>query len=331
MCRPYYADSMAFLAPQGREPIFNLGKRPQLDLAHLTSVPSIAEMRDFETALGAHQTFRDRAWSNQRTHEVLFKEYLDRSDSMGLVFGIQQPLDNLTLTGVQALAAEGIRFMGIAYDAASEYGGGFLSKGGLTRKGCDLIGWMGECGIVLDLSHVNHQTAHEVLYFIRQEKLPVKVAVTHTSSYQEFKHPRNIDVLTLCGIAKQEGYVGIFLTSFFLCEEGYDSLFEAVHHLIRTMKVMGADKVGVGSNCPHVNMSTKEADENFRRMRMIGTGGRLGEYFPDRAPAIIELGSEMFPVIRQALLAQGLTTIAADSLCGDNFRNFLRRSLPSRA
>ena len=318
----YRADSLAFLALPGMPPLFDPEHRPKLDLAHLPSVP---KFENFNVGFAAHLHFRKQALLNPDTHEVLNREDLDRP-GLGLIFGMQVP-QHVTLAQMQTLSDAGVRFMGLTYDdKACEYGSSFMTEGGLTPRGCELIEWMGECGIILDLSHANHATAHEALYCVKKGAIPVKVAITHSGCKSEYEHSRNLDSDTMRSIADLEGYIGVFLTSFFLCREDLDPFASFVNHLYRAMRTIGLDNVGVGSNCPHLNMSMEAAQEYFERMN-----GHTGGYFPDRPPALIELGSEMLPLIRQCLLAQGLPTLTTDCLCGENFQNFLKRSLPSRA
>jgi microsomal dipeptidase-like Zn-dependent dipeptidase len=127
------------------------------------------------------------------------------------------------------------------------------------------------------------------------------------------------------------GYVGVSLVSFFLSKYGDDDhmskFLEHVHHLLIMMKGRG---VGVGSDCPHISMTMSEAHANFTRMiQMLKTHGTFGEYFPDRPVEIIKSGTRMIEIIDKTL-SPWLYFSSADveGVCGKNFRDFLKRSLP---
>lgn len=331
----FYADSQAFLATQGQPPIFDHGKRPRLSLALVTSAPPF--VKDFHAALAAHEVFRDQALSNANTHEVRGNRGLNQS-GMGILFGLQCPPERMTYERVRKLAYEaGIRAMTLAFDEATEYGGGFLSKGGLTKRGRQLIGWMSECGIILDLSHSNHQTASEALEFILQEQLPMKPMASHTGCYEIYEHPRNLPGYVLRKIAEMDGYVGINLVTFLLCSEhksesAHSYLHAFVCHFHHAIRVMGPARVGVGSDSPYVDQTMEDAKRNFTRMqKMLQTKGRFGEYFPDRPLEIIADGSKMLAVLGKETRKSEPPLFSKhdeDRLCGKNFREFLGRALP---
>lgn len=320
--KKYYADSLAFFALQGQPPIFDLNKHPQLSLAHLTSAPPFA--KDFGVALAAHRIFREQALSNPDVHEVRTGEDLELP-GMGVVFGLQHAPEGMTLKRMQTFAQEGVRFMTLAFDGASEYGGGFLSEGGLTARGRELIEWMSETGIILDLSHANDKTACDALKFIQQKylQLPVRVVATHTGCASIFPHPRNLSDAVLWGIAYQGGYIGITAVTFFLGRQDSSYLENVARHVAYAVKTCGNNKVGIGSDSPHIDMTMEEAEKHFGVMtKMLKTSGRFGEYFPDRSPKLIEHGSQMFETFHKVLGP------FAESVLGRNFKSFLKRSLP---
>lgn len=322
-----YADSMAFLAPQGQSPVIDVRKPPRLDVAHVTAASQAA--LDFNATIAEIWRFVGTVLSSpMMPHGLYGKGDLDLP-GMGIVFGLQCPPEGLTRDRVRMLFDLGIRFMGLAYDGITAYGSGFLTEGGLTAAGCDLLEWMAEAGMILDLAHSNDQTAHEALHFARQHDLPLRVAATHAGVRGAYDCPRNLSDAVLCGIAERDGYVGILLTSFFLCEEGFDPLAEFVDHVRHAIRLIGAERVGVGSDIPHVGMSMETAREQYDLMvKTLGTGGRFGEYFPDRPVEMIAGGDKTFPIIGNALRYAGFDPDAAASVLGGNFINFLRRSLP---
>lgn len=330
----YYADSQAFLALQGQPPIFDQEKRPQLSLALVTSAPPF--LKNFYAVLAAHKTFREQALSNAGTYEVRVKDDLG-GPGIGLLFGLQHAPEVMTYERVRTLARVGVRAMTLAFDEATEYGSGFLAESGLTKRGRQLIEWMGECGVILDLSHSNHETAREALDFIRRSNLSMRPMASHTGCHEVFPHPRNLPDDVLRKIVGLDGYAGINLITFLLCSEHksgsmHDYLHAFTCHLHHALRIMGRARVGIGSDCPHIDQTIEGAGENFVRMqKMLKTKCRFGEYFPDRPLEVIGNGSRMMAVLRKEL--RGLESPLfskhdKDRMCGKNFREFLERSLP---
>lgn len=318
----YYADSMAFLGLQGRPPIFNPSQRPFLSLAHLTSVPPF--VKGFSPALEAHRLFRKQALSNSRVHEIHSRSDLPgKPESMGLLFGMQHAPEGLTLKRVRQLRDEGIRSMAIAYDTPNEYGHGFKSAGSLTKRGSELVGWLGECGIILDLSHAGYRTAMDAITLIVLESLPTKVMASHSGCYAVYPHPRNLTDDMIRRIHFLDGYIGIPAITFLIAKKGSAYLGAFARHIAHAIRVCGdSEIIGVGSDCNHLDMSMEDARLHFKNMlRMLKTNGTFGEYFPDRPPEIIMDGSHMFDYFDEALKRP------ANGLLGKNFENFLARAL----
>lgn len=337
---PYYADSEVFFARQGEPPIFN-SHRPRLDLALLTSVPPF--ITDFDKALATHIAFKTQVLSNTNVCEVLKKSDLEHTEgSMRVLFGLQHAPNGMTLRRVKKLRAHGIFAMTLAYDGQSEYGCGFASEDdtGLTKKGRALIENMSASEMNLDLSHASHKTAADALEFIQKKKLLVRPMVTHSGSYAVYPHKRNLPDDILKGIAQMGGYIGINLITFLLGAKGSNELGEFVQHVMHVVHICGYGAVGVGSDCPHTDMSRVSAKRNYERLtKLLKTNGKFGERFPDRPEPIYRHGSRMFEILRETL-SSGINPDVIDTtgkiyftpeivrrVLGLNFKKFVEDSL----
>ena len=316
----YRADSLGFLTSPGTVPKFDESHRPEIDLMHLTSVPPW--VKNFEQVLTAHGDFAEQALSNSGVKSVRTKADLIRDGSMGILFGMQNAPEHMTIKRLRALTKYGLRVMSLAYDEPTAYGDGFKGSRKLTRAGEELIVWMAECGIILDLSHAGHATAKGALKFIRQENLPMMPMASHSGCYSVFPHKRNLPSDVLNGIAELDGYVGIPLVTFLLGKEGGDYFDEFARHVAMATNIMGTKKVGIGSDCTYVDMTIEQAKEQYDAMtKKMQTRGSFGEYFPDRPESLIERGSQLFEVLKGYLNLD-------PGVCGRNFQEYLHRSLP---
>lgn len=337
----YYADSLGFFAPQGKPPAFN-SHRPQLDLVLLTSVPPF--VKDFDETLAAHHVFRMQALANSGVREVLKKDDLKRSEGdMCILFGLQHAPSGMILRRVKKLREHGIFTMTLAFNGPNEYGCGFASSRdtGLTEKGRTLLENMSAAEMNLDLSHASHKTAAEALEFIQKKKLLMRPMVTHSGSYAVYPHKRNLPDDILKEVARMEGYIGIHLITFLLGAKGSDELKEFVQHVAHAIHICGEDAVGVGSDCPHMDMSRVSAKRNYERLtRLLKTNGKFGERFPDRPEPIYRHGSRMFEILRETLSSEidpdvidttgkvSFTPEIIKRVLGLNFKKFVENSLP---
>ena len=315
----FYADSMAFLNLQGQPPVYP-SKRPRLSLAHLTSVPPTPHLHDFDVAFAAHCAFRKEALSNPNVHLVCKKSDL-RKTGLGLVFGMQHAPDGLTLPRLRKLSAAGIRVLSLVYSGTNEYGSGAGSEGGLTEYGKQLMLWMAACGIILDLSHTNRQTALDALDFIWREQLLVCPMLSHSGCAAVHENPRNVADDIIRKVSSLRGYVGIPALLFMSGGKGLEALAAHVKHVMRVTN--NKNCVGIGSDCPHIDMTMEGAKKQYDEMVALLKGSVLeGVSFPDRPREIIEHGSRMFECFEKALER------LPDCVLGENFQDFLSHSLP---
>ncbi len=316
----FRADSLGFAQEQGQHPVFT--RRPGVSLIHLTTARPFVS--DFDQTLDEHKKFLSTAKLNPNLRIVLTREDLATlpADAIGLLLGIQHAPANMNLERMLRLKDLGLRVVSIAYSGSNEYGHGYAEDGGLTRRGEDLLIDITQCGMILDLSHANNQTASEALNFIKNEELCTQVMASHSGCNSVYRHRRNLSDYVLKGIADMSGYVGIPLITFLLGEEGSDPYRQLVSHARHARLMIGVGNVGIGSDCMHQDRTMLEAEEHYKKMlRMFPFDPKLRMRFPDRPEGIIERGSVLFDVLEEKLGRN-------DEFFGKNFRNFLLRALP---
>lgn len=316
------ADSQGFLAVPGKPPVYG-AKRPQVNLTLVTSAPPM--LKDFGQTVAAHAAFREALDNNTDLFELRWQDdlYLINPEETHVVYGLQHAPYDMSCAHVRCLYDVGIRSMALAYDDPTPYGDGFKGDGGLTEKGKELIRWMSDFGIILDLSHTGHATARDALDFVEREGLSTAVMASHSGCYEVFPHRRNLPD----DIIARLGYIGIPAISFFLTAEGNDSLEAFTNHVQHALRI--AKRVGIGSDCPHVDMTMTEAKEEFGRMQaMLKTNGSFGEYFPDRPQQIIEHGSRMFEIF-DGTLRDEMDGEDVENILVHNFVDFLSKALPT--
>ncbi len=328
---PSFSDSMAFVGPQGSCPLFEVWGRPQVKLMHLTSAPPWCQ--EYKHALAAHRMFVKDALSNEGVYCVAADSL--NSSSTGLLFGMQHTPKSMTAARMLELQKGGLRVMALAYDGPTEYGCGFASAKdtGLTDRGCLIIEWMARCGVLLDLAHAGRRTARDALEFINREGMHTIPMASHIGCDAVFSHPRNFPDDLLRRITDMGGYVGMYAITFYTGNKGGDYIAAISKHIAHAVHVCGSDSVGIGSDCPHIKMTAKEAEKNYNKMvRALKTGGRFGEYFPDRPPEFIVGGetllSTMAAEISKHLFPFVMERVAEKRVFGVSFKNYLRRALP---
>jgi len=136
------------------------------------------------------------------------------------------------------LKQKGIAFLSLCYNRGNELAGGYLSpERGLSSLGKDVALMLREQGISLDLSHLNHRSADELL-----ELLPHGVVATHSNCYSLMPHPRNLTDGQLRRLIEKQGLVGINFYPPFLTHDDQATLADVYLH-IRYIERLGGQKI----------------------------------------------------------------------------------------
>jgi membrane dipeptidase len=113
---------------------------------------------------------------------------------------------------------------------------------------------MNRLGMLIDLSHVSHQTMRDVL---SQTKAPI--IFSHSGAYGISKHLRNVPDDVLRSVAQNNGIVMANFVTKFLNAENPEAatIHDVVDHIFHIAEVAGWDHVGVGGDFDGTTMVPK--------------------------------------------------------------------------
>ena len=223
---------------------------------------------------------------------------------------------------VERLYNAGVRVMQLTYNSQNLVGTGCTdrSDGGLSNHGLAVVERLNDLGAVVDLSHCGTRTTLDGI-----EHSAAPVAVTHSCCAAVYDHDRAKSDAELEALAAADGYMGVVAVPFFLTarrdEYDLDVFFD---HLEHAVSILGADRVGVGSDFSSIDADYPPALREGM-MEVLESVGFREEHE-------VELGEGFGPMARYAdwgVLREGLEDrFSADEvrgILGENFLSFWER------
>lgn len=147
------------------------------------------------------------------------------------------------LAVVKELKEKGIAFVSLCYNKGNRLAGGILTPHlGLSATGKNAALLLREWGISVDISHLNHRSADEML-----DLLPDGVVATHSNCFSLVDHPRNLTDDQIKELASKKGLIGLNFYPPFLSGKAASS-YDVLRHLEHLEKLGAMESIAFGSD-----------------------------------------------------------------------------------
>ncbi len=143
---------------------------------------------------------------------------------------------------IYAMHKDGVRMIGLTWNAENELASGSACSGGLKPFGISAIEEMHRCGIAVDVSHLCDESLNELL-----SRFDFPIAASHSNLRSVCDNRRNLTDEQFKEIAKRGGIVGLNLHSPFI-SEGEAALYDLLCHVDRMLSLGGEKCVAFGSD-----------------------------------------------------------------------------------
>lgn len=199
---------------------------------------------------------------------------------------------------------QGVRLVGLSWQAGSRYAGGNVIPGRLTEAGRELLAVMADLGLILDVSHLAEESFFEAV-----DRFEGRIVATHANPRARAPGPRQLSDEMIRRLVERDGVIGIALYNPFL-RPGWSrgapkeavtiaDVAAAVDHVCQV--VGDAAHVGLGSDldgCFGAESAPAEIDTVADLVRIGPALAELG-YGEDDVAAV--LGGNWLRVLRAAL------------------------------
>ena len=149
-----------------------------------------------------------------------------------------------SLEDVDYIKSRGVRCITLTWNHSNKIAGGADDPvQGLTPFGKDVVRKLNECGIIIDMSHINDRSFYDI------EKINTGVLIaSHSNSRKVCPHRRNLTDDMFKIIRDTGGVAGLNLYPEFLTENKTCSISDTVRHINHWLELGGEDAIGLGSD-----------------------------------------------------------------------------------
>ena len=303
--------------------IFQINRQAGLDAIHVT----IVYHEDFNELKAVIKNWENYFTNNLDLifHGKSFKdiEKAQSENKTAVFFGFQNcsPIeDDISL--VEKVYNLGCRFMQLTYNNQSLLATGCYENvdSGVTNFGREVIKEMNRLGLVIDMSHSAEKSTIDAIEISEKP-----IAITHANP--SFWHPakRNKSNELLKILSDNKGMLGLSLYPHHL-KDGTDCSLESFCQMTaKTAEIMGAEKIGIGSD-----LCLKQPDTIVEWMRNgtwtksknFGEGSKNKPGFPQQPEWFLD--ARGFANLEIGLKKVGFSENEVKGILGNNWYNFYK-------
>ena len=303
--------------------IFQINKKAGLDAIHVT----IVYHEDFNELKSVIKDWESHFSNNSDLifHGKSFKD-IERAKSenkTAVFFGFQNcsPIeDDIGL--VEKVYDLGCRFMQLTYNNQSLLATGCYENNdsGVTNFGREVIKEMNRLGLVIDMSHSAEKSTVDAIEISEKP-----IAITHANP--SFWHPakRNKSNKLLKILSESKGMLGLSLYPHHLKNGSNCSLESFCEMTARTAEIMGAEKIGIGSDlCLNQPDTVVEWMRNgtWTNSKNFGEGSKNKPGFPKQPDWFLD--ARGFDNLGVGLKKTGFSENDINGILGNNWYNFYK-------
>ena len=303
--------------------IFKINRKAGLDAIHVT----IVYHEDFEELKNVIQKWENHFSDNSDLifHGKNFKdiEKAQSENKTAVFFGFQNcsPIeDDIGL--VEKVYDLGCRFMQLTYNNQSLLATGCYENidSGVTNFGREVIKEMNRLGLAIDMSHSAEKSTIDA---IEISERPIAITHANPSFWHTAKRNKSNELLKI--LSESDGMLGLSLYPHHLKDGTNCSLESFCEMTARTAEIMGAKKIGIGSDlCLNQPDSIVEwmRKGTWSKSENYGEGSKNKAGFPKQPNWFLD--ARGFSNLEIGLKKVGFLENDINGILGNNWYNFYK-------
>lgn len=151
-----------------------------------------------------------------------------------------------TLDGLTHLYNRGVKLVTLTWNSPNEIAAGAFSEGGFTSFGKDFVKLAEECGIILDVSHLNRESFYD---FVKISNKPFVASHSNADIVENPKgRKRNLTDEQISLIKERNGIIGLNFCRNFLESDGFFGIDSFVRQIDYFLSLGCENNIALGSD-----------------------------------------------------------------------------------
>ncbi len=121
-------------------------------------------------------------------------------------------------------------YIGLTWNGENRFGGGTGSKTGLKSDGLELLKWLDQKQIAIDLSHASDRLCDEIINAIDKYNLNLHILASHCNFRKILNEPRNLTDDIAKEIFRRKGIMGMVFYQKFVHPTDHKALLRHIEH-----------------------------------------------------------------------------------------------------
>lgn len=165
-------------------------------------------------------------------------------ENLNIILGLESLRNLKSLEEFEEIYELGFRHAMLTWNEENDYATGVFGdpNRGVTKKGYQILDFMIEKDMIIDLSHLNEKSFYDVINYTNKN-----IIVSHSNIRSLCDHPRNLDLKQLKALKEIDALLGLTLAGAFIHKEVENRTIDMfMEHLKIAIDIMGIDNVGFG-------------------------------------------------------------------------------------
>lgn len=177
-------------------------------------------------------------------YKIALEEFAPYKNKFDVVYGLEGLRNVATIEDFDKLYNLGVRHASLTWNEENHFATGVAGDKdrGLQPLGKELLKYMNEKNMIIDVSHLNVKSFYDVL-----EENPKILIASHSDAYSLSNHRRNLNDDQLKKLKEQNGFVGVNSARNFVSHEKEKQNIDGlIDHIIYIGEHIGIDHVMFG-------------------------------------------------------------------------------------